>query len=120
MMTSRHVWKPTFQFSQVRASIFCWYKHPATMTGLCSRYVETLHMISLPEMEHEAMRHMLGQPDCQLDYWCSSLALAAGGLQPAASGYAHKQGCAIKCDRQTGLDSVYGATHVESQATLKI
>lgn len=57
-----------------------------------------LHMISSPELEHEAMHHMLGQHDRQLDYWRSSLALTAGGLQPAASGYAHKQGCAIECD----------------------
>lgn len=52
------------------------------------------------------MRHELGRSDCQRGYWRSPLARAAGGLQPAASGYAHKQGCAIECDRQTGRDSV--------------
>lgn len=48
MMVSRHVWKPTFQFSQVRASVFCWSEHPATPTGLCSRCVEMLLMSSSP------------------------------------------------------------------------
>lgn len=67
-----------------------------------------LRVMSSPELEHEAVRHMPGQRDCQLHYRRSSLALAAGGLRPAASGYARERGCAIKCDRQTGLDSVYG------------